>query len=516
MKELLSLLENNQIDELKQILSKEEPCDVAEFLNAVPREDLVDVFRLLPKGLALKTFVEMEVEEREILVEDLFENKYFIDLKPLLTEMEPSDLAEFFKEIPETQLPFVFRLLPRDVAADTFVALDSDLQEILIKAFSDKELQVMMDELFIDDAVDIIEDMPVNVVIRMLGQADKETRDIINEILKYPKDSAGSIMTIEFVSLNISMTVAAAFDRIRKTGVDKETIYTMYVTDDKKKLIGTVSAKDLLLAPRDARIGDIMNENVIYVDTMTDKEEVSNMIAKYGFLAMPVVDGEQRLVGIVTVDDAIQIMQDESTEDIAKMSAVTPSDKPYLKTGIFRIWLNRVPWLLILMVSATFTGIIISSNEETLNMPVYGIILTACIPMLMDTGGNAGSQASVTIIRGIALGELRFRDIVKVIWKEARVSILLGLTLAAACFIKLMAIDMLWKVDNGLLVAFVVCLSMFLTIVLAKLIGCILPLVAKKCRLDPAVVASPFITTIVDALSLLIYFGFANLILPMG
>ena len=279
----------------------------------------------------------------------------------------------------------------------------------------------------------------------------------------------------------------------------------MYVTDDKKKLIGTVSAKDLLLAPRDARIGDIMNENVIYVDTMTDKEEVSNMIAKYGFLAMPVVDGEQRLVGIVTVDDAIQIMQDESTEDIAKMSAVTPSDKPYLKTGIFRIWLNRVPWLLILMVSATFTGIIISSNEETLNMPVYGIILTACIPMLMDTGGNAGSQASVTIIRGIALGELRFRDIGKVIWKEARVSILLGLTLAAACFIKLMAIDMLWKVDNGLLVAFVVCLSMFLTIVLAKLIGCILPLVAKKCRLDPAVVASPFITTIVDALSLTIY-----------
>ena len=503
MKELLSLLENNQIDELKQILSKEEPCDVAEFLNAVPREDLVDVFRLLPKGLALKTFVEMEVEEREILVEDLFENKYFIDLKPLLAEMEPSDLAEFFKEIPETQLPFVFRLLPRDVAADTFVALDSDLQEILIKAFSDKELQVMMDELFIDDAVDIIEDMPVNVVIRMLGQADKETRDIINEILKYPKDSAGSIMTVEYVSLKKDYTVADAFDKIRRTGVDSETVYTCYVTDERRELLGVVSARALMRSSLDTKSSSIMETNIVSVETDTDKEEVAQKFDKYDFLAMPVVDKENRLVGIVTIDDAMDILQEETTEDISKMAAMTPNDKPYLKTSVWRIWLNRVPWLLLLMISATFTGIIIEQNEATL---AFSITLTASIPMLMDTGGNAGSQASVTIIRGLALHEVEFKDILKVLWKEVRVSVLLGLTLSVACFAKLMLINQLY---DQLDIAFVICFAMFITVVLAKVIGCTLPLLAKKCKLDPAVVASPFITTIVDALSLIIYCNIA-------
>ncbi len=494
--DFLVRLEDSELKE--RIISALKDRELKEVMDEISVDDTLEIIEEMPTDV-----IRRIAEEDEIL--KLLEERNFVVLKPLLKEFNPTDLAAVLDEVPKEDVVLTFRLLPKELAAETFVEMSSDSKQALIRSLNDLELKAVMDELFLDDTVDLIEEMPANVVKRIIAQSDSETRAYINEILKYPKDSAGSIMTIEFVSLNISMTVAAAFDRIRKTGVDKETIYTMYVTDDKKKLIGTVSAKDLLLAPRDARIGDIMNENVIYVDTMTDKEEVSNMIAKYGFLAMPVVDGEQRLVGIVTVDDAIQIMQDESTEDIAKMSAVTPSDKPYLKTGIFRIWLNRVPWLLILMVSATFTGIIISSNEETLNMPVYGIILTACIPMLMDTGGNAGSQASVTIIRGIALGELRFRDIGKVIWKEARVSILLGLTLAAACFIKLMAIDMLWKVDNGLLVAFVVCLSMFLTIVLAKLIGCILPLVAKKCRLDPAVVASPFITTIVDALSLTIY-----------
>lgn len=485
--------------ELKErIISALKDRELKEVMDEISVDDTLEIIEEMPADV-----IRRIAEEDEIL--KLLEERNFVVLKPLLKEYNPTDLAAILDEVPKEDVVLTFRLLPKELAAETFVEMSSDSKQALIRSLNDIELKAVMDELFLDDTVDLIEEMPANVVKRIIAQSDSETRAYINEILKYPKDSAGSIMTIEFVSLNSSMTVAAAFDRIRKTGVDKETIYTMYVTDDKKKLIGTVSAKDLLLAPRDALIGDIMNENVIYVDTMTDKEEVSNMIAKYGFLAMPVVDGEQRLVGIVTVDDAMQIMQDESTEDIAKMSAVTPSDKPYLKTGVFRIWLNRVPWLLILMISATFTGIIISSNEETLNMPVYGIILTACIPMLMDTGGNAGSQASVTIIRGIALGELRFRDIGKVIWKEARVSILLGLTLAAACFVKLMAIDMLWKVDNGFLVAFVICLSMFLTIVLAKLIGCVLPLVAKKCRLDPAVVASPFITTIVDALSLTIY-----------
>ena len=414
-----------------------------------------------------------------------------------------TDLAEFFKEIPETQLPFVFRLLPRDVAADTFVALDSDLQEILIKAFSDKELQVMMDELFIDDAVDIIEDMPVNVVIRMLGQADKETRDIINEILKYPKDSAGSIMTVEYVSLKKDYTVADAFDKIRRTGVDSETVYTCYVTDERRELLGVVSARALMLSSLDTKISSIMETNIVSVETDTDKEEVAQKFDKYDFLAMPVVDKENRLVGIVTIDDAMDILQEETTEDISKMAAMTPNDKPYLKTSVWRIWLNRVPWLLLLMISATFTGIIIEQNEATL---AFSITLTASIPMLMDTGGNAGSQASVTIIRGLALHEVEFKDILKVLWKEVRVSFLLGLTLSVACFAKLMLINQLY---DQLDIAFVICFAMFITVVLAKVIGCTLPLLAKKCKLDPAVVASPFITTIVDALALIIYCNIA-------
>lgn len=503
MTDLLTLLENNQIEELKQILSEENPDDIAIFLKEVPKDSLVDVFRLLPKNLALDTFIEMEIEDREILVEELFEEKYFLDLKPLLTEMEPTDLAVFFKEIPDGQLPFVFRLLPRNVAADTFVALDSDLQEVLIKAFSDKELQVMMDELFVDDAVDIIEDMPVNIVIRMLEQSDKETRDIINQILKYPKDSAGSIMTVEYVSFKKDFTVAQAFEKIRRTGLDSETVYTCYVTDERRELLGVVSARTLLLSDPDKKIADIMETNVVSVETDTDKEIVAQQFDKYDFLAMPVVDRENRLVGIITIDDAMDILQEETTEDISKMAAITPTDKPYLKTSVWRIWLNRVPWLLILMVSATFTGMIIEANEATL---AFSITLTACIPMLMDTGGNAGSQASVTIIRGLALHEVEFRDILRVLWKEVRVSVLLGATLSVACFAKLMLINQLYNEMN---IAFVVCLAMFITVVLAKVIGCTLPLLAKKMRLDPAVVASPFITTIVDALSLIIYCNIA-------
>lgn len=503
MTDLLTLLENNQIEELKQILSEENPDDIAIFLKEVPKDSLVDVFRLLPKNLALDTFIEMEIEDREILVEELFEEKYFLDLKPLLTEMEPTDLAVFFKEIPDGQLPFVFRLLPRNVAADTFVALDSDLQEVLIKAFSDKELQVMMDELFVDDAVDIIEDMPVNIVIRMLEQSDKETRDIINQILKYPKDSAGSIMTVEYVSFKKDFTVAQAFEKIRRTGLDSETVYTCYVTDERRELLGVVSARTLLLSDPDKKIADIMETNVVSVETDTDKEIVAQQFDKYDFLAMPVVDRENRLVGIITIDDAMDILQEETTEDISKMAAITPTDKPYLKTSVWRLWLNRVPWLLILMVSATFTGMIIEANEATL---AFSITLTACIPMLMDTGGNAGSQASVTIIRGLALHEVEFRDILRVLWKEVRVSVLLGATLSVACFAKLMLINQLYNEMN---IAFVVCLAMFITVVLAKVIGCTLPLLAKKMRLDPAVVASPFITTIVDALSLIIYCNIA-------
>ena len=346
--------------------------------------------------------------------------------------------------------------------------------------------------------------------MRILEQTDAQTRQSINEILKYPKDSAGSIMTTECVSLRPTMTVRECFDKIRKQAVDKETVYTCYITDDKKTLIGIVSVKDLLLSPMEKVVGDIMEDNPISVSTYTDKEEVAGVLSKYNFLAVPVVDTENKLVGIVTVDDAMDVMEEEATEDISKMAAIIPSDKPYLQTSVWKIWLSRVPWLLILMISATFTGMIISKNEEALNMQIIGIVLTACIPMIMDTGGNAGSQASVTIIRGIALGEIQFKDIFKVLWKEIRVSIILGGSLAAACFIKLMLIDELWKLGSlGYSVALIVCIAMWLTIIIAKIVGCSLPLIAKAVHLDPAVVASPFITTIVDAISLSIYCSLA-------
>jgi magnesium transporter len=452
----------------------------------------------------MPTDVVRRIAETEDILR-LIEERNFTVLKPLLRELNPTDLGAIFDEVPKKDVALIFRLLPKELAAETFVELAGDSKEVLIKYLNDRELKAVMDELFLDDTVDLIEEMPANVVHRIIAQSDAETRSFINEMLKYTKDSAGSIMTIEFVSLNQNTTVNEAFERIRKTGVDKETIYTMYVTDEKRKLIGTVSAKELLLSPTTAKIGDIMEDNVIYVDTLTDKEDVSRMIAKYGFLAMPVVDSEQRLVGIVTVDDAMQVLQEENTEDIAKMSAVTPSDKPYLKTSVLQIFLNRLPWLLILMISATFSGLIISANEVTLNMPVFGIILTACIPMLTGTGGNAGSQASAMVIRGIALGEIEFKDTWKVVWKEIRVSVLLGIVLSVACFVKLLIVDSLWQIENGLLVGLVICISMLITIIIAKLIGAILPLLAKKLHLDPAVVASPFITTIVDVLCLTIY-----------
>ncbi len=444
----------------------------------------------------------------------LLSERKFAALKPLVATMNATDLADIFEQVEnETDLPVLFRILPKDLAAETFVEMDGDLKEKLLGALNDKELRAVMDELFLDDTVDIIEEMPASVVKRMLAQSDAATRAYINEILKYPKDSAGSIMTIEFVALRKGMTVEDAFERIRKTAIDKETIYTCYVTDEKNKLLGLVSAKDLMLAQKSARIGEIMTENVIYAYTEDDKEDVARKISDYGFLALPIVDREMRLVGIVTVDDAMDVLQEENTEDIAKMAAVTPTDKPYLKTNIWRICINRLPWLLILLVSSTFSGLIISANEATLNMPVYGIVLTACMPMLMGTGGNAGSQASAMIIRGIALKEVSFSDLWKVVWKEIRVSVLLGTILSAACFLKVLFVDRLYAVQNGSIVALVISLSMLCTIFFAKLIGAILPLLAKKLKLDPAVVASPFITTIVDVLSLTIYCAFAVAIL---
>lgn len=477
--------------------------ELEKVMEEISVDDTVELLEELPQDIARRL-----VESEEI--ESLLKDRNFPVLKPLLASMNAIDLAKIFEEVQEAKdLPLLFRILSKDLAAETFVEMDSEVQEKLISRLNDRELKAVMDELFLDDTVDFLEEMPASVVKRVLAQSDKATRDYINEILKYPKDSAGSIMTIEFVALRRDMTVNDAFERIRKIAIDKETIYTCYVIDPTNKLLGLVTAKDLMLAKPTAVIGDIMNENVIYAYTEEDKERVARRISDYGFLALPVVDRERRLVGIVTVDDAMTVLQEENTEDIAKMAAVTPTDKPYLKTSISRICLNRLPWLLLLLLSSTFTGLIISANEITLNMPVYGIILTACMPMLMGTGGNAGSQASAMIIRGLALDEVRFSDFWKVVWKELRVSFLLGALLSVACFIKLLLVDSLYAVDNGMLLALVICVSMFATIVLAKLIGSMLPLLAKKCKLDPAVVASPFITTIVDVLSLTIYCAFA-------
>ena len=384
----------------------------------------------------------------------------------------------------------------------------------MIRSFSNTELKEVLDELYLDDTVDIVEEMPAIVVKRILQHSDPDTRKSINEILKYPDDSAGSIMTTEFVDLKETMTVEDALKRIRRTGPDKETINICYVIDDGRHLLGLLSIRTLLLSEEDDVIHDIMQTNIISVQTLDDQEAVARSLSKYGFLALPVVDQENRLVGIITVDDAMDVLQEEVTEDIEKMAAMLPSDKPYLKTGIFETFKARIPWLLLLMISATFTGQIISTFENAL---AAATILTAYIPMLMDTGGNCGSQASVSVIRGISLNEIEFSDLLQVIWKEIRVAVICGVALSAANFVKLMLVDRL-LFHNQLVtipVAAVICSTMVCTVLCAKLVGCTLPLLAKKIGFDPAVMASPFITTIVDAISLLIYFQFASAILGL-
>ncbi len=435
----------------------------------------------------------------------LLDEKKYSELKNLLSEMNEADIAAVLKELPQEKLPLLYRILPKELAAEVFVNMDSDAQEFLIRAFSDNELREVLDELYVDDAVDIIEEMPATVVKRILMHTDPEVRKSINEILQYPEDSAGSIMTIEYVDLKKYMTVEDAFTRIRRTGVDKETIYICYVTDENRKLLGIVTVKDLLLSEKNAKIFEIMDTNIISANTLEDKEIVAEKFRKYDLLALPVVDQENRLVGIVTIDDAMDVLQDENTEDIEKMAAITPTDKPYLKMSVFETWKKRFPWLLLLMVSATFTGKIITHFEDALQSYV---VLTAFIPMLMDTGGNCGGQSSVTVIRGLSLGDITFRDTFRVIWKEFRVAFLCGVSLALVNFGKMLLIDRV-----SVMVAAVVCVTMVLTIILAKFIGCTLPILAKRLHFDPAVMASPFITTIVDALSLLIYFRVASMIL---
>ena len=442
----------------------------------------------------------------------LLEEKKYQTLKDVLVTMEPADIAAVFEELEEEKIPLLFRLLPKETAAEAFAELEPEAQELLIRGFSDTELREVVNELYVDDAVDLVEEMPANVVKRILAQADPQMRKEINEILRYPENSAGSIMTTEYVSLRPDMTVADAITRIRRTGVNKETIYTCYVTAG-RKLMGAVSVKDLLLTEDDsALVSSVMDENVISVNTLTDQEEVAQLLSKYNFLALPVVDTDGRMVGIVTFDDAMDILVEETTEDIEKMAGMIPSEKSYLRSNAWDLFKHRIPWLALLMVSATFTGMIITGFESALAAQVA---LTAFIPMLMDTGGNSGSQASVTVIRALSLDELEFRDLPGVIWKEIQTAVLCGCALAALCFVKIMLVDrlLLGNTDITLLIAAVVCVTMAFTVLIAKIVGCTLPMAAKKIGFDPAVMASPFITTIVDALSLLVYFGIASALL---
>ncbi len=455
----------------------------------------------------------MVLEEMLECINILLENRNISELKRSLNEVNPVDIARLLEEIEdERQRTFLFRMLTKENAAETFVEFDGDTQENLIRAFSDTELREVLDEIYIDDAADIIEEMPATIVKRILKNTDKETREAINTILKYPDDSAGSIMTPEFVDLKKDMTVEDAFKRIRRTGVDKETIYTCYVTDASRHLIGVTTVKELLLNDYDDVIEDFMETNVISINTLDDQEYASDMLSKYDFLALPVVDMENRLVGIITYDDAIDVIQEENTEDIQKMAAIVPTDTPYLKTSVFETFKKRIPWLMLLMVSATITSQILTTFENKL---ASVMVLTAFIPMLMDTGGNTGSQASVSIIRALSLGEIGNRDIFKVLWKEIRVALCCGISLSVICFAKLMLFDrvIMGNVGVTVIVAIVISLTILVEIILAKIVGCTLPIVAKKIGFDPAVMASPFITTIVDAISLLVYIAFASLLL---
>ncbi len=451
-----------------------------------------------------------EIVEKALL--KMLEGKKYATARDILSTMNPIDIAAIFESLQEGQLPLAFRLLPKELAAQVFVEMDPEEQELLIRGFSDNELKEVLQELYVDDAADLVEEMPANVVKRILKNADPEMRSSINQILQYPENSAGSIMTTEYVTLRPDMTVEESILRIRRQGVDKETIYTCYVTQG-RKLIGLVTVKDLLLAADDETlISDMMVTNLISVTTHTDQEEVAQMLRQYHFLALPVVDREDRLVGIVTFDDAMEVMQDEVTEDMELMSAMTPSEKTYLKNTPLDLFKNRIPWLMLLMVSATFTGLIITAFEGALAAQVA---LTAFIPMLMGTGGNSGSQSSVTIIRALSLEEVDFSDIGRILLKELCTALMCGIALAAVCFGKIWLVDRMLMGNESitLMVDAVVCLTLAVTVVCAKLVGCSLPILAKAVRLDPAVMASPFISTIVDALSLLVYFIFAQTLL---
>lgn len=452
--------------------------------------------------------MEERIEELEIKIKELLNDKKYHQIRELLLDLNEADIAEIIETIDDKEdVVRIFRLLPKDSAADVFSYIPVEYEQMIIESLTMREIGQIMNDLYSDDAVDMLEEMPANVVKKVLAATDKETRRDINNLLKYPDDSAGSIMTVEFVDLRAYMSVMDAIERIRKTGVDKETINVCYVTDVQKHLLGIVTLREIILANEQDSIKDLMNENIITVHTLDDQEEVAKQFQKYDFQAMPVVDNENRLVGIITVDDVMDILEEEATEDIEMMAAITPTDQPYMKTSVLGTYKKRIPWLLLLMISASITGKIIQGFEAALSTCV---ILTAFIPMLMDTGGNCGSQASVSVIRALSLDEVEFSELPKVIFKEMQVSILVGATLSIANFIKILTID-----QTSTVVAFVVCMTLFVTVVVAKLVGCTLPVLASKIGFDPAVMASPFITTIVDALSLIVYFNVAGIFLGL-
>ncbi len=450
----------------------------------------------------------MEEKNYQEIVRNLLETRQYTKLRELIADMQEVDVALVMGEMKDEDSLKLFRLLPKDMAAEVFANLESDDQQYIIRFLSDRETSNIVNNLYADDAADFLEEMPANVVKRILAHANPETRKDINQLLQYPDDSAGSIMTVEYVDLKKDMTIGQAIERIRRIGLDSETVNICYVLDARRVLVGTVDLRYLLILSEDSIIGDIMNDNVISIGTMDDQEEAARKIQKYDFTAMPVVDNENRMVGIITVDDVVDILEQEATEDIEKMAAIVPSDKPYLKTGIFATYKKRMPWLLLLMISATFTGAIITSFENAL---AKYVVLTAYIPMLMDTGGNAGSQASVSIIRGLSLDEIEFKDLFKTVWKEIRVAAMCGATLALTNFAKLLLFDKI-----GLSIALIVCATLFIVVIIAKCVGCILPMLSEKIGLDPAVMASPMITTIVDAISLLAYFTIATHLLDFS
>ncbi|MCD8120314.1 MAG: magnesium transporter [Lachnospiraceae bacterium] len=449
----------------------------------------------------------MEFEEQLEHILELIEEKKYASIRAEIAEWNEADIAELLDELPGAEATKIFRLLPKDMAADVFSFLPIETEQQMISTLTDRETRNIIENLYADDAADLLEEMPANVVKKILANASAETRNDINHLLQYKEDSAGSLMTIEYTALKEEWTVAQAMEEIRRTGMENETINICYVLTDSRELVGIVSLRDLILSDPDAALKDVMEDRPITVKTSDDQEEVAQDFQKYDFTAMPVVDSENRMVGIITVDDIVDIMEEEATEDMEKMAAIVPTDKPYMKLGVFELVKKRIPWLLLLMISATFTGMIITSFEEKL---ARYVVLTAYIPMLMDTGGNSGSQASVMIIRGLSLNEIEFKDTLRVIWKEMRVAVCCGAILAVANFVKLMLFDRLTVV-----VAATICCTLVVTVFCAKLVGCTLPILAKKLGFDPAVMASPFITTIVDAISLLVYFRFATVFLGL-